>query len=154
MQKMTTRLLKKSDDLPYHLLLLADETKEAINKYIHASDVYVAESDNEIIAVYALCRINNDEVEIKNIAVIPHLQNQGIGKKMLKDAELNAQKAGYRILSVATADGGILQLKFYQQYGFEIDEIRKNFITDNYLEPIIENGIRLKHMIVLRKKIE
>lgn len=153
-KQFLVRKLKQTENIPYDLLLLADETKEAIDKYIHASDIYVAESDDEMIAVYALYRVNNEEAEIKNIAVLPHLQNQGIGRWLLKDAESRAKTGGYRYLLIATADAGIRQLKLYQQCGFEMHEIRKNFITDNFAEPIFENGIQLKHMIVLRKEIE
>lgn len=153
-EQIFIRRLKQTEDIPYDLLLLADETIEAIDKYIHDSDIYIAESDGEKIAVYALYRISDEEVEIKNIAVIPHLQNQGIGRWLLKDAECKAKTGGYRYLLIATADAGIRQLKLYQQCGFEMHEIRKNFIRDNFAEPIFENGIQLKHMVVLRKEIE
>lgn len=35
-------LLNDKNEYPYELLLLADETEEAIAKYIHNSKVYVA----------------------------------------------------------------------------------------------------------------
>ena len=125
------RQLKQTENIPYDLLLIADETIEAIDKYIHASDIYIAESEGEKIAVYALYRVSDEEVEIKNIAVLPHLQNQGIGRWLLKDAECKAKTGGYRYLLIATADGGILQLQLYQRCGFEMHEIRKNFIIEN-----------------------
>jgi hypothetical protein len=40
------RLLEKDKKIPYDLLLLADETIEAINKYIQQSDIYVFERNN------------------------------------------------------------------------------------------------------------
>jgi len=153
-QNMDIRKLDQRVDIPYDLLLLADETKEAIDKYIHASDIYIAESEGEKIAVYALYPVNKEEIEIKNIAVIPPLQGKGIGTRLLEDAEDKARAGGYHFLRIATADAGIRQLKLYQTYGFEMHEILKNFITNNYPEPIFENGIQLKHMIVLRKEIK
>lgn len=153
-QNIDIRKLDQRVDIPYDLLLLADETKEAIDKYIHASDIYIAESEGEKIAVYALYPVNKEEIEIKNIAVIPPLQGRGIGTRLLEDAENKAKESGYNFLRIATADAGIRQLKLYQRYGFEMHEILKNFITNNYPEPIFENGIQLKHMIVLRKEIK
>ncbi len=38
---------KITDNYPYNLLLLADETTEAINKYLFESDVYIAEFPHE-----------------------------------------------------------------------------------------------------------
>ena len=42
-------LLKDKDKLPYKLLLLADETKEAIDKYVYDSDVFLAKINDNII---------------------------------------------------------------------------------------------------------
>ncbi|MDR2918192.1 MAG: GNAT family N-acetyltransferase [Tannerella sp.] len=153
-QEITVRQLKQTEGIPYDLLLLADETKESIDKYIYASDIYIAESEGEKVAVYALYRVSDEEIEIKNIAVVPHLQNQGIGRWLLKDAEYKAKADGYHYLLIATADAGIRQLQLYQRCDFEMYEIRKNFFAENFSEPIYENGIQLKHMVVLRKEIE
>ena len=76
------RLLEKDKKIPYDLLLLADETIDAINKYIHQSDLYVLDRDNIILAVFALQTISNDTVEIKNIAVDTAFQGQGIGQRL------------------------------------------------------------------------
>jgi hypothetical protein len=65
------RQLRKDDKIPYDLLLLADETLEAIDKYIFGSDIYVLEKENKIIAEYVLHSINKNEVEIKNMAASP-----------------------------------------------------------------------------------
>lgn len=153
-QQIIVRPLKQTEDIPYDLLLLADETKESIDKYIYASDIYIAESEGEKVAVYALYRVNDEEIEIKNIAVLPRLQSQGIGQWLLKDAEYKAKAGGYHYLLIATADAGIRQLQLYQRCGFEMFEIRKDFFKENFPEPIYENGIQLKHMVVLRKEIE
>jgi len=63
------RLLEKDKKIPFDILLLADETIEAINKYVHQSDIYVIDRDNKIIAVFVLQTICSDTVEIKNIVV-------------------------------------------------------------------------------------
>jgi aminoglycoside 6'-N-acetyltransferase I len=61
--------LHKDENIPYELLLLADETIEAINKYINRSNINVFERDNIIIAIYVIQEISNETIEIKNIAV-------------------------------------------------------------------------------------
>jgi N-acetylglutamate synthase-like GNAT family acetyltransferase len=80
------RKLQDSEEIPYQLLLLADETKEAIDKYILDSEIFVMEKHDEIIALYALKAINTKQIEIKNIAVSTNLQGKGIGSFLLKDA--------------------------------------------------------------------
>lgn len=148
------RLLEKNKKIPYDLLLLADETVEAINKYIHQSDIYVLDRGNVNIAVCVLQTMSDDTVEIKNIAVDTAFQGQGIGQKVLKDAINLAKEKGFKSILIGTGDAGIKQLYLYQKVGFEIYDIKHRFFIDNYPEPIFENGIQLKHMIMLKKELK
>ena len=66
---LTLRTLTPDENIPYKLLLLADETKEAIDKYIHQSVIYVLEYAQEMIAVCATAMISEGVMEIKNIVV-------------------------------------------------------------------------------------
>jgi aminoglycoside 6'-N-acetyltransferase I len=148
------RLLEKDKKVPYDLLLLADETIEAINKYIHQSDIYILDRDDVTIAVLVLQTICSETVEIKNIAVDTAFQGQGIGQVLLKDAINLAKRKGFKKIIIGTGDAGIKQLYLYQKVGFEIYDIKHRFFIDNYAEPIFENGIQLKHMIMLKKDLE
>lgn len=148
-----TRRLRPDEAIPYDLLLLADDTRDAINKYIYKSEIYVFELKEQIVAIYALCPIDSLTIELKNIAVHPLLQSKGIGKALLKDVVKNAQAKGFKKLIVGTGDVMFLQLKFYQQAGFEMFEIRPNFYIENYPDPLFENGLRLRHMVMLKKSI-
>jgi len=147
------RQLRKDEKIPYDLLLLADESFEAIAKYIFGSDIYVLEQENRIIAEYVLQSINTNEVEIKNIAVATDCQGQGIGKLLLGDAAHKAKGKGFKTIIIGTGDAAIKQLYLYQKEGFEVFDIKKSFFIDNYPEPIYENLIQLKHMIMLKKEI-
>lgn len=148
------RLLEKDKKIPYDLLLLADETIEAINKYIHQSDIYVLNRNDKTIAVLVLQTICCDMVEIKNIAVDTAFQGQGIGQSLLKEVIILAKEKGFKKIIIGTGDAGIKQLYIYQKVGFEIYEIKHRFFIDNYPEPIFENGIQLKHMIMLKKDLK
>ncbi|NMC77356.1 MAG: GNAT family N-acetyltransferase, partial [Candidatus Methanofastidiosa archaeon] len=59
------RQLQKDEEIPYDLLLLADETIEAINRYINDSEIFIFEKDNETIAIYVLQKISDYTIEIK-----------------------------------------------------------------------------------------
>ncbi len=149
-----TRLLSKDEPIPYDLLLLADEFVEVIDKYIFDSEIYVYEEGDRIIALYALYKIDSEEAEIKNIAVDSEYQNKGIGKVLLNEATARAKEKGFKTLAIGTGDAMMIQLQLYQKAGFEMDMIKKNFYLDNYPTPIYENGLRLKHMVVLKKKLD
>ncbi|WP_313376947.1 GNAT family N-acetyltransferase [Chishuiella sp.] len=145
-------LLKKNDELPYNLLLLADETKDAINKYIFESDVYLAKIDNKNIGVFCLYRIDDKTVELKNIALDENYQSKGFGSIFI-DFIKETLKYQYEILIVGTASIGIRQINFYEKNGFVKFGVRKDFFIENYKEPIFENGIQLKDMILLKYKL-
>ena len=143
------------DRIPYHLLLLADETTDAINKYIHDSAIYTAKENagDQAIGVYVLRQVNKVTIEIKNIAVCETFQNRGIGGLLIDSAIAQAKEGGYREIIVGTADTGARQLRFYKKNGFEVFDIKKDFFINNYPQPIFEHGIQLKDMIMLRKQV-
>lgn len=151
---LLTELLQKDEEIPYDLLLLADETFGAIEKYIDKSSIYVLKRDNRIIAVYVLQAVTAHTVEIKNIAVDKPLQGQGIGQQLLGDAINRAKGMGFKKIIIGTGNAAIKQLYVYQKIGFEIYDIKHGFFLDNYPKPLYENGIQLKHMIMLKMNIE
>lgn len=150
LEKQKIRQLGKDEDLPFDLLLLADPTEEAINKYIFNSDIYILSQDDHIIGVYVLQAISNDEIEIKNIAVAASCQGREFGSLMLRDATIRAKEKGFKAIIVGTGDTARI-LRFYRKEGFELFGVRENFFVDHYPEPIYEEGVQLKDMIVLRK---
>jgi len=149
-EETTIRKLATNEKMPYDLLLLADPSVTMINSYLPFSDVYVLEQKKQVIAVYVLLK-DNDAMEIKNIAVSPAHQGKGLGKILLQDAAQRARAGGFRKLCIGTGNSSIAQLYLYQRQGFEITAVRKNYFTTHYSEPIYENGIQCRHMIVLEK---
>lgn len=139
--------------IPYHLLLLADPSKEIIDTYLNKSEIYVAILNKEVIGIYVLYETQFDKVEIKNIAIAEDYQGKGIGKLMLQHATKTAKEKGYKSIIIGTANSSIAQLYLYQKQGFDITEIKKDFFLKNYPEPLIENGIQVKHMVMLKMEL-
>lgn len=140
--------------LPISLLLLADESKEAIEKYIHRCVVFTATHNNKIIAVIALETINTTTVEIKNLAIKKEYQQQGIGRQIIEWLKDLCKEIKLEEIWVGTGDASINNILFYQKCGFEMETIRKSFFLSNYPTPIYENGIQLKHMVVFKLSVE
>lgn len=136
-------------NFPYEILLLADETIEAIDKYIFDSDVYRVTKSGKTIAAFCLLEVNESTIEIKNIAVVDNFRNKGVGSEII-DFIKRICKERYSTIIVGTADNGINQIRFYERNGFEKFDTVKNFFIENYPDPIYENGIRLKDMILLK----
>ncbi len=152
--KWRTRLLECHEQIPYDLLLLADETIEAINKYVFDSNIYVVEIGHKLIAAYVMYPLNENEVEIKNIAVDKAYQGKGIGRFLLQDASVRAKEENRQSLLIGTAAVALKQLNLYQKAGFELFDVKYDFFITNYPEPIFQDGVMLKDMIMLRKAIK
>ena len=155
MKEVSIERLGPEEDMPYDLLLLADETLEAIHKYADRSNVYVARHENSPrpIAVFVLQMPSDTEMEIWNIAVAPGFQGKGIGSYLLNWICLYAQLNNCKIIWVGTPDSALRQINFYQKNGFVISGIVKNYFIDNYPEPILENGVYLKDMVLFKKEL-
>ncbi|WP_162903329.1 GNAT family N-acetyltransferase [Taibaiella koreensis] len=148
------RALQPGEAIPFELLLLADETKEAIGRYLHGASLYVWEEAEKIVGVYVLAITGPRQCEIMNIAVAREWQGRGIGFHLLTHAITTARDMGFRWLDVGTSNAAWGPLYLYQKAGFEIDRIRKHFYRDHYPVPIFENRLLLNHMIVLRKALQ
>ncbi|PKL30065.1 MAG: GNAT family N-acetyltransferase, partial [Spirochaetae bacterium HGW-Spirochaetae-10] len=64
-----------------------------------------------------------------------------------------AQKNGSRSIVIGTGNSSLTQLSLYQKLGFRMDHIIKDFFTDNYSEPIVENGLLCRDMVVLKRDL-
>lgn len=146
---------KINDNYPYDLLLLADETKGGIHKYLFESEVYIAKlsGSKAPIGVFCLYPVNANTIEIMNIAVSEQYQNTGIGSRLLEESLKIAKEQGYKEIIVGTADCGLKQIRFYENNGFVKYDIRENYFTNIYDTPIYENGVQLKDMVMLKKTI-
>lgn len=143
-------LVEANSQLPYSLLLLADETRYAIDKYVFDSNVYVLRDGMDELAVFCLYQIDERILEIKNIAVCSELQGKGIGTLLIKEIVQIGRMQGYKELIVGTADCGVDQIRFYERNGFVKYGIKKDFFIENYEQPIVENGVQLRDMVMLR----
>ncbi|MGU3373587.1 GNAT family N-acetyltransferase [Chryseobacterium sp. M5A1_1a] len=149
MEQFTFNKIHKESMIPYELLLLADETTEAIDQYIFKSDIYLLHDGTEDIAVMALYQNNDIELELKNIAVIESYRSKGIGSILINKAKEIARENEYKTLTVGTSDTGFQQIRFYEKNGFIKTGIRKDFFIENYPVPIYENGLQMRDMVIL-----
>ena len=104
-------LVKNEDKYPYDLLLLADETIQSIHRYIFKSAVYLVRFNEEPVGAFCLYEIDQNTVELKNIAVARQLQSKGIGTQIIDFIKQYLKTHKYRTLIVGTADVGRRQIK-------------------------------------------
>ena len=132
------------------LLLLADEQEDMIDLYLDRGTMY-AIYDNGIKAECVVTDEGNSVLEIKNIAVCPKCQKKGYGKALIEYVAAE-YKGRYDVLQVGTGDSP-MTIPFYERCGFVRSHIVPNFFTDNYDHPIVEDGVLLKDMVYLQRRL-
>ena len=133
------------------LLLLADESEKMIEKYLDRGRMFVSVIDGNVVCQCVVTDEGNGILEIKNIATEPLYQRKGYAKTMIEEIE-RMFYGKYDTLQVGTGDSP-LTIPFYEKCGFSYSHRVENFFINNYDHPIIEDGLTLKDMVYLKKKI-
>ena len=147
---LTIKQLSTNDNTPYHLLYLADPSKEAVDDYLKRGFCYLAFIDNTLVGEYVLLPTRPFTYELVNVAVDESHQGKGIGKQLINHAIETAKSKKAKVLEVGTGDCGTIHLALYQKCGFTISWIDFDFFTKHYEEKIVENGLECKHMVRFR----
>lgn len=150
MIKLDIRELENADAV-MDLLLLADPSEAIIREYLSDGLLFSARWDDTVVGVFVVINLGQGLWELKNIAVAEEWQGKGVGKALLDAACDVAQDRGAERLEVGTGNSSLDQLAFYQKAGFRMQRIAKNYFTLNYPEPIVENGIACRDMVMLAK---
>ena len=148
---MEIREVKKDKKKYLHLLLLADEQEDMIDRYLERGTMYILLDDESVKCECVVTDEGNGILELKNIAVEPAFQGKGYGKKLIHFIA-DQYQTQYSMLQVGTGDSP-LSVPFYEKCGFHRSHRIKNFFTDHYDHPIYENGIQLIDMIYLQKEL-
>jgi ribosomal protein S18 acetylase RimI-like enzyme len=138
------------------LFALAEDSAAALDAYIDAGRVLVAEDAGEVVGHLQLTETGRpDELEVKNMAVSPHVQRRGVGRALMAAALDIARAEGRATLVVATAAADIGNLRFYQRLGFRMRSIDRDAFTEatGYPPGIVIDGIELRDRVWLDRAV-
>lgn len=134
------------------LLLLADPQEDMIDRYLDDSTLFVLSEDGIVKTVCAVVMLKNGQCEIKNIATVAEEQGKGYGRNMIHYVcEHYSEKCTTMYVGTGNCPKTI---NFYKKCGFINSHMVAGFFTDNYREPIYEEGIQLVDMVYLKKTLE
>ncbi|RXT20681.1 GNAT family N-acetyltransferase [Lacticaseibacillus chiayiensis] len=134
------------------LLLVGDEDPAMLRRYLSTGTLFAALDDHVPIGVAMVVRVDEQTVELKNLAVTPTRRRQGIASGLLQHVSLVYATQQYQEILVGTGDADFDNLRFYMRRGFRLDSIRKHFF-DQYSQPVYADGLKLQDMLVLRRKL-
>jgi aminoglycoside 6'-N-acetyltransferase I len=149
------RIMSLPDSVPppMGLILMADPNQEQVAEYLPYCLILVAIQSDQTVGVLALSPEGKTRAEIKVLAVAPGYRRKGIGKLLLQEASERARRLGFTELQVCTGNSSIKPFQLYQQAGFELTDVRWNYFTHHYPQPIVEEGIVCKHQLLLTKSL-
>ena len=132
------------------ILLQAEESESALRWGLKnlVDAVYHADEDGVLVGA-ATMQWRSDPCEIMELAVAPARHGQGIGRQIVAWLLDEARRRGKTAMLVGTANSSIGNVAFYQKVGFRMDHLRKDYFR-YYREPIYENGIQIRDMLVFR----
>lgn len=131
------------------LLLLGDEEEAMIDRYLARSTLYVLSIGGEDAAVCVVAE-EEGELEVKNLAVAPERQRQGIGRALLRWV---CGRYRNRCGTIRLGTGDVSPARaFYRACGFAECGRIPDFFLKNYSRPLYEDGRLLRDMILYERK--
>ena len=96
--------------------------KDDYRTVVAEHDASVIEDDEGAVVAIMVLVITDDRILLDNIAVMPELQGQGLGKRLMLAAEAKAQAAGFGVLHLYTHEKMVENIDLYQRLGFSETE--------------------------------
>ena len=141
---------KENKEQYMDLLLEADLSKDMINDYLRDGELFVLTYKDDVACVAVVIKIDDETIELKNIATKEVYRRQGYGKKMLKYLADN-YKQKYKRMLVGTSENNI---PFYVKQGFDkYEKTVKNYFVDNYKEEIWDRDLQCIDMYYYSKDL-
>lgn len=146
---MEIREINTSRESYMNLLLLADPLEKLVREYLERGYLFVLFDDDIPCGVIHLDPQDEGCIEIKNVAVDEPMQGRGLGTMLLRYAIAFCRQKCYKKVIIGTGNSSVGNLYLYQKVGFRIVSIKQDFFVLHYDEPIFENGIQCRDMLML-----
>lgn len=102
-----------------------DERRLWYHFCVEKRPMYVFLCGNKIVGYYSLELINEDEVELNNLSVLPEYRHNRIGQRLLEDCLMRVYGLGARKLKIGIVEENTVLRKWYEMNGFEHVGIKK-----------------------------
>jgi GNAT superfamily N-acetyltransferase len=138
------------------LFELAEDSAAELDSYLHAGQVLVAVSGQEVIGHLQLVDTDRPErVELKNMAVREAVQGRGVGARLVAAAVGLAAAGPATEMVVATAAADVGNLRFYQRQGFRFRSVERDAFgpATGYPAGLTIDGIVLRDRVWLDRAV-
>lgn len=133
------------------LLLLAHEQESIIDLYLEDGEMFALLDDGKLRTIAVVNKEPKRVFTLNNIATEPAYQRQGYGRKMID--YLLAYYHGKGRLLQAGVGVDSSAVAFYEKCGFRAGKTVKDYFTENYGHPILENDQAITDMIYYQREL-
>ena len=133
------------------LLLLGDSQESMIDRYLEDSEMFALLEDGKLRTISVVSKEPKRVFALKNIATEPACQRQGYGRQMI-DYLLAYYHGKGRLLQAGVGVGSTVTA-FYEKCGFQPGKTVKDYFTENYTHPILEDGKQITDMIYYQREL-
>lgn len=131
----------------WELLFLADPDRDMVMKYLPQGEMYALFEGDEPVCQAVMFERDDGQLELKNLATDPAHQRKGYARRLID--QLCARYATrYQTLYVGTAFYGL-----YEHMGFSYAYTIPRFFTDNYPEPVYDEGRQCVDMLYFKRTL-
>ncbi|GJL95395.1 MAG: N-acetyltransferase GCN5 [Hyphococcus sp.] len=135
----------------------ADMTARQPPDYIKALDdgaLLVAETDQSVIAGFALLWIIDQHAHLEELSVAQKFQGKGIGKQLVAASEEWARKYSYDKITLITFAEVVWNKPFYEKLGYEVFTPDETETELRYIQTQeTEHGLTIKPRVAMMKKL-
>jgi GNAT superfamily N-acetyltransferase len=132
------------------LLLLAEPSESALRWSLNnLSDTAYGMEESGMLVGAATLRWHKAPCEIIELAIVQERQGQGLGRQFIEWLIAEGRRRGKAEILVGTANSSIDNIIFYQKCGFRMHKVRRDYFW-YHREPLIEDGLQVRDMIVFR----
>lgn len=138
------------------LFALAEDSDRNLDEYLDSGRVLVARVRTAVLGHLQLVpAVHADEVELKNMAVLPDRQGTGVGRALVEAAITRCRAESRTRMLVATAAADTGNLRFYQRVGFRLLSVEQDAFTPatGYPDAIAIDGIPLRDRVWLSQDL-
>lgn len=128
------------ENAPRFTAFATDTNRLGYQFCIEKKPMFVYLYQGSIVGYYSLALLENGNVELNNLSVLPEFRHLGIGEKLVKDAFEKAKALGKEKMEIGIVEENVKLRKWYEKLGF-IHTGTKKFdffpFTCGYMEKIL-----------------
>ena len=125
------------ENAPRFTAFATDENRIRYQFLNEKRPMFVYEDDGKIEGYYSLAVLNDKELELNNLSVLPQMRHKGIGTELLDHCISYAKQNGYGKVKIGIVEENQVLRKWYERAGFiHTDTVKYDFFpfTCGYME--------------------